>query len=109
MVTIQLLRIKLCLLVNNLTESTTAGVGSLIAEGNKRNILKNYWELFYVRLYIAAVVVFSIFVFIEPFISLWLGTQYILPKSILIILCINIFINQTNGTTGQFIFGYGMF
>lgn len=71
--------------------------------------MKNYWELFYVRLYIAAVVVFSIFVFIEPFISLWLGTQYILPKSILIILCINIFINQTNGTTGQFIFGYGMF
>lgn len=100
---------KISLLVNNLTESTTAGVGSLIAEGNKRNILKNYWELFYVRLYIAAVVVFSIFVFIEPFISLWLGTQYILPKSILIILCINIFINQTNGTTGQFIFGYGMF
>lgn len=100
---------KISLLVNNLTESTSAGVGSLIAEGNKQKILENYWELFYIRLYIAAVVVFGIFIFIEPFISLWIGSQYILPKSVLVILCINIFINQTNGTTGQFIFGYGMF
>lgn len=100
---------KISLLVNNLTESTAAGVGSLIAEGNKQKILRNYWELFYVRLYIAAVIVFSIFILIEPFISIWIGSQYILPKSVLVILCINIFINQTNGTTGQFIFGYGMF
>ncbi len=100
---------KISLLVNNLTESTSAGVGSLIAEGNKQKILENYWELFYIRLYIAAVVVFGIFIFIEPFISLWIGSQYILPKSVLVILCVNIFINQTNGTTGQFIFGYGMF
>ena len=100
---------KISLLINNLTESTTAAVGSLIAEGNKHKILNNYWELFYIRMYIAAVVVYSIYVCIEPFISLWIGSQYILPKSVLTILCINIFINQTNGTTGQFIFGYGMF
>ena len=100
---------KISLLINNLTESTAAGVGSLIAEGNRQKIEKNYWELFYVRLYIAAVVVFSVYIFMEPFISLWLGSQYILPKSVLVILCVNIFINQTNGTTGQFIFGYGMF
>lgn len=100
---------KISLLVNNLTESTTAAVGSLIAEGDKQKILKIFWELFFIRMYIAAVVVYSIYVCIEPFISFWIGSQYILSKSVLIILCINIFINQTNGTTGQFIFGYGMF
>lgn len=100
---------KLSALVNNLTESTSASVGNLIAGGNKPYILKIYWELFYIRLYIASVMVFGIYAFMEPFISLWLGDEYILPRSILYILCINIFINQTNATTGQFMFGYGMF
>ncbi|WP_418213222.1 lipopolysaccharide biosynthesis protein [Bacteroides difficilis] len=100
---------KLNLLVNNLTESTSASVGNLIAEGNREKIIDTYWRLFYIRLYIAAVIVYGIFTFMEPFISLWIGKEYLLPKSILIVLCVNIFINQTNGTTAQFLFGYGMF
>lgn len=100
---------KLSQLINNITESTSASVGNLIAEGNKEKIIKIYWELFYVRLYIAANLIFGILIFIEPFITIWIGDKYILPQSILYILCINIFINQTNATTGQFIFGYGMF
>ncbi len=100
---------KLSALVNSLTESSNAGVGNLIAEGNKSKILNVYWELFFARLYIAGIMVFGVWILMEPFIGVWIGSQYILPKSVLAILCINLFINQTNGTTGQFMFGYGLF
>lgn len=100
---------KLSAMVSSLTESSNAGVGNLIAEGNKPKILNVYWELFFARLYIAGIIVFGVWILMEPFVCFWIGFQHILPKSVLAILCINLFINQTNGTTGQFMFGYGLF
>lgn len=100
---------KLSTLVSQFSESTGASIGNLVAEGNETKIKRVYFELFYARLLIAGVLIFGVISLIEPFITFWIGPQYILPKSVLYLICVNIFFTHTNAVTGQFLFGYGMF
>ena len=100
---------KLDGLVNNLLGSTSAAVGNLIAEGNQTKILKIYWELMAIRFCIATVFIFALYKLLPPFIELWLGSQYILPGKILILILITYFLGLIRGTNEQFILGYGLF
>lgn len=100
---------KISLFLNNLLNSTDAGVGNLIAEGNQRHIQEIFWELLNIRYFIAGIISFCLFKLTTPFISLWLGEEYILPKIILLLLIFNSFISYTRGATDQFLFGYGLF
>lgn len=100
---------KVSALITNCLNSTSSGVGNLIAEGNKSKIYNIFWELFVIRILTTGIIVFSIYHLLEPFISLWLGSGYLLNHSILILVLISLFIEQTRGTTEQFLFGYGLF
>lgn len=95
--------------INNFLGSTGAGVGNLIAEGNKEKILRVFWELISIRFLIAGTVVFTIYMTIETFIVLWLGNEYILSNIVLILVLINFFISLIRGATDQFLYGYGLF
>ena len=86
-----------------------AGIGNLIAEGNKQRILSVFWELRAFRYWGAFILVFSFYYFIEPFIKLWLGTEYIMSRSILVVILINVFIGQTRIVVMGFLNGYGLF
>ena len=100
---------KLDGLINNLLGSTSAGVGSLIAEGNKEKIMRTYWELMSLRFWIASIFILSLHKLLPPFISLWLGHQYIMPDYILILILLSYFLGLVRGTNEQFILGYGLF
>lgn len=100
---------KLSQLVNNLLGSTGAGVGNLIAEGNRSKIRSVFWELMAIRFFIAGVLVFVLYQLLPSFIALWIGPQYILPNTVLILLLLNFFIGLTRGATDQFLYGYGLF
>lgn len=100
---------KVAMLVRNILGSTGAGVGSLVAEGNKERIKKVFWELAAVNYFIAGVLVFSIFHLMEPFITLWVGSEYVLSRNVLIIILASMFIMQTRGTNDQFLVAYGLF
>ena len=100
---------KVSQLISNFLGSTDAGVGNLIAEGNKSKIKSVFWELIAIRYYVAGVVVFLIYMLMNPFITLWLGKQYVLGNTVLILLLVRFFISQTRGATDQFLFGYGLF
>ncbi|GHS97396.1 hypothetical protein FACS189421_04120 [Bacteroidia bacterium] len=95
--------------VNQVLGSTTAGVGSLIAENNKEKTLQIYWEFITLRFFVAGVLIFSLYNLIEPFVKLWLGNEYILDNKVFIIILCNIFVSLTRGTNDQFINGYGLF
>lgn len=86
-----------------------ASVGNLIAEGNKANTMKVFWELSAIRYFIAGIVCFSLFCLIEPFISLWLGAEYVLPRSTLMLLLSYFYINISQGAVDSFIYGYGIY
>lgn len=100
---------KLSLLVNNILGSTSAGVGHLVAEGDRNKILNVYNELYSIRFFVAGIVCSSVYFFINPFIVLWLGKEYILDQSILILLVINALMGYVRGTTEQFLYAYGLF
>jgi len=100
---------KITLFINSLLNSTNAGVGNLIAENNQKRIQEVFWQLLSIRFLIAGVISYCLFQLTEPFISLWLGREYILPPTVLILLIVNSFIGFTRGATDQFIFGYGLF
>ena len=100
---------KLTQLFNTFMGSVWASVGNLVAEGNKKKILQVFWEIQSIYFLIAGLVVFSIYHFIDSFICLWLGEEYILNETILILLLINVFIMLIRNTVDMFNGAYGLF
>lgn len=100
---------KLDSLINNILTSTSAGVGSLIAEGDKNKIIKVYWELMAIRFWIVGIFIFILYNLLPAFVSLWLGKQYVMSENVLVLVLINFFLGSVRGTNEQFILGYGLF
>lgn len=100
---------RLTSLISSLLNSTGAGVGNLISEGNSKKIINVFWELFSVRFFIASTFSVGLFFIISSFVSLWLGNEYVLPKTTLLLIIIRFFLSTMRGVTDQFIFGYGLF
>lgn len=95
--------------ISGILDSTSAGVGNLISEGNKEKIYATYKELFAVRFLVAGVLTACIYHLCNPFISVWLGSEYPLSSLILLLISIQFFLAMFRGTTDQFLFGYGLF
>lgn len=89
--------------------SMQAGVGNLVAEGNKDNIIKVFWEIMTIRHFVAGLLCFSVYHFIEPFITLWLGPEYILSRWILMLIVVNIYISTSRGAVDMFNATHGLF
>ena len=104
-----LLTTKLSGLFNNFLSSSSAGVGNLIAEGNKDKIKRIYMELFSIRFLFAGISAIFLYYLIPPFITLWLGEEYVMSQSILILVIINFVLHILRGTTEEFIAGHGLY
>ena len=100
---------KLKQLFDSFLGSTAAGIGNLIAEGNKEKIVKVYWEMMSLRFLIVGIATLSLYHLLPPFIGLWLGQEYVLSDSVLILALIIFALGIIRGTTDQFINGYGLF
>lgn len=100
---------KIGSLFSSVLGSMEASIGNLVAEGNKQKIMKVFWEITTIRHFVAGLLCFSIFHFIEPFISLWLGPEYILPREILILLALSIYIGTSRGSVDMFNATHGLF
>ena len=90
-------------------DSTAAGIGNLISEGNMEKILRSFRELFSVRFLISGIISSSVYILISPFISTWLGDDMVLPNLVVALVCLQYFFLALRGTTDQFIGGYGLF
>lgn len=95
--------------VSGVLDSTGAGVGNLISEGEKEKIYETFKELFAIRFLIAGILTACIYHLCNPFISVWLGSEYPLSTLILLLISIQFFLTSLRGITDQFIFGYGLF
>lgn len=89
--------------------SMGAAIGSLIATGDKKHIIRVFWELYDSRFCISAIALVSIFFLAHPFIALWIGEQYILGRFLLSLLLIGTFISITRLTVDHYINGHGLF
>ena len=100
---------KIGQLFSSILGSMEASIGNLVAEGNKQNILKVFWEITTIRHFVAGFLCFSIYHLLEPFICLWLGAEYILSREILILLVLSIYIGTSRGSVDMFNATHGLF
>ena len=100
---------KFLYLVNILSDGLSAGVGNLLAEGNEKNIMKVYWEMTAARFFILGVIIFSLLLFIQPFIGCWLGQQYQMDEIIVYLLIFNLFIRLQPAAVYIFIGASGLY
>ena len=100
---------KLISLFSSVTGSVGASVGNLVAEGNKSNMMKVFWEYTTIQHTIAAILCFSLYAFLEPFIAHWLGAEYIMDHRILILLVIFIYITNSRNSVDSFNYAHGLY
>ena len=100
---------KLISMFSAVTGSVGASIGNLVAEGNKERMLKVFWEYTTIQHTIAAILSFSLYMFLEPFISHWLGAEYIMDHHILILLIIYIYITNSRNSVDSFNYAHGLY
>lgn len=98
---------RLTMLFTTMMGGIVAGVGNLIAEGDKEKIQRVFGEMLFTHYVIAGIVVFAVYQGIQPFICLWLGEEYLLSHPILILLLVNAFIMLSRGAVDTFNVAFG--
>lgn len=100
---------KMSALLGNFLGGTNASVGNLVAEGNKEKNISVYWELTSLRFIFTSIVVFAMYHLLTPFIALWLGKEYVMSQTILILVLISFALSIIRGVTEEFLTAYGLF
>ena len=72
-------------------------------------MLSVFWELMTIRHFVSGLLCYSIYYYIEPFISLWLGSEYIMDHRILVLLAIYIYISNSRGVVDAFNHAHGLY
>ncbi len=99
----------LSVLGGQLFNGVNASVGDLAAEGNKQKSFKVFCELFSVRFLIVATLCFLSYELTPMFISIWIGPEYLLPESTLLLMIATLYINTLRYAVDAFINAYGLF
>jgi hypothetical protein len=72
-------------------------------------MIKVFWEYTTIQHTIAATLAFSLYAFLEPFVSHWLGSEYIMDHRILVLLIIYIYITNSRGSVDGFNYAHGLY
>lgn len=96
-------------LMGAIFNSMNAGIGNLVAEGNRAHILDVFEELFSIRFLLSCVVCYGVYKLAPAFITLWVGSEYLLDTFTLQIIVFTLYINLTRLTVDAYLNAYGMF
>lgn len=80
-------------LAKNLYSSMESSLGNINALSSKEEIKQLYHKILLGFQIIAVIFVTCIFVLIQEFISIWIGENYLLPTSVLVVLAVDLYIN----------------
>lgn len=100
---------KLNNLIQGVLDSTMAGVGNLISEGNSDKIWDIYKQLLSIRFFVVGICCSCFYYLSNGFIDLWLGKEYELSSTTILLITITLFLRLVRGATDQFINGFGLF
>lgn len=100
---------KLSNLIQGVLDSTMAGVGNLISEGDSDKIWNIYKQLLSIRFFVVGICCSCFYYLSSSLIDLWLGKEYELSSTTILLITISLFLRLVRGTTDQFINGFGLF
>lgn len=89
--------------------SMNAGVGNLVAGGERKRILSVFEELFSVRFLFTSTMCFGVFMLTPSFITLWIGSEYVMDTLTLLLMTAILFIQLSRTTVDAYINAYGLF
>lgn len=97
------------ILMTAMFNSMNAGIGNLVASGDRNRILSVFEELFSVRFLFTCVMSFGVFKLTPSFITLWIGKEYVMDSVTLLLMTITLFIHLNRTTVDAYINAYGLF
>lgn len=100
---------KISLFFSSLFDGIYAGVGNLVAEHNIANTQKVFWEMMTLRHFVAGFMSFTLYFLLEPFITIWLGKEYVLDHNIIIMISIYQYISSSRGAVDMFNHAHGLY
>ena len=100
---------KLTALFNNVLVGMNASIGNLVAEGDKNNIKKVFWEFATFRYWTTGIFIIALTFLINPVITWWVGEKYVLPDHIVFLILVNMYIMLTRPSVDLFINAYGLY
>lgn len=104
-----LISTSLLSLFNAIFNGMNAGVGNLVAEGDKSRIGRVFKELFSTRFLLIATASYCFFKLASPFVSVWFGSEYVLSQDVVLLVTLHFFIRGTREVVDSFINAYGLF
>lgn len=96
-------------LFSQVFSSITASVGHLLTENNKIKNFVIYKNMLFINFWIYCFSTVALLCMMEPFISIWIGSDYLLATDVLIVLCINFYFQGMRKTIGVFKDAAGIF
>lgn len=96
------------LLMATISQSMQASVGNIVATKDKKQVKKVFWEIFTFKLFFTGYISCGFYLLSGSFINLWVGSEYELQQSTLILLILVYFVEMTYA--GDIFFkAYGLF
>lgn len=96
-------------LISQAFNSITATIGNLLIENNKEKSYEVYKNILFFNSWIYCITGTCLLCLMEPFISIWIGKDFILPTSILVTLVVNYYIQGMRKTNARFKEAAGIF
>ena len=89
--------------------SMTASVGNLNALESKDKTKKIFNSIFFANFWLFGFSSISLFILINPFIKLWLGSEYLLSNAVVVLIIVNFYLKGMRRTTLMFRDSMGLF
>ena len=99
----------LLLMWENLFNGSIASVGNLIEERQPQKVQQLYWEMFSFKSWLCGTMVCGTMFLAQPFISLWVGSAYVMSKTALLWLMGTLFIRLFRNATDVFLYAFGLY
>lgn len=87
----------------------TASIGNLIVEDDNKRVYDTWRELHILFVFIAVLFSFLFYKLSEPFITIWVGSEYLLSKAVVFAVALNIMFKIIKCPIDKFKEAYGMF
>lgn len=97
------------ILFGQIFSSVTSSVGNLIVEDKSKKTLQIYKTMLFANSWIYCFCAICLFVLIEPFITIWIGEEYVLSKGVLLAIVLNFYVQGLRKTDTTFKEAAGIF
>jgi O-antigen/teichoic acid export membrane protein len=87
----------------------TASVGNLLVDNNSSKSFNVYKKIRFMNFWLACFATTSVIVIMNSFISLWVGSQYLLPIGVLMAICLNLYLTMIRSSISSFKEAAGIF